>query len=146
MLHGMEYPFGKFGSAVLSLPPSFSCTCSLPKPGKLKNPGFRVSTAQQRPKYQCVTTLFSYWIQSTALYQLLGRKVTPLSQLKAGHHFKLYFSIWQELGLSIWFLHIFRNNIKIHCLVSFMQNTLLPSVLVYSMYGKTHWDRRINSH
>lgn len=58
MLHGMEYPFGKFGSAVLTgLPTSFLCTSSLPEHGKLKNPGFRVSTAQQQPKYQCVTSI-----------------------------------------------------------------------------------------
>ncbi|RMC13780.1 hypothetical protein DUI87_08862 [Hirundo rustica rustica] len=44
MLHDTEYPFGKFGSAVLAvLPPSFLCTCSLPERGKLKNPGFRGS-------------------------------------------------------------------------------------------------------
>lgn len=58
MLHGMEYPFGTFRCAVLAvLPPSFLCTCLLPEHGKLKNPGLRVSTAQQLPKYQCVTNI-----------------------------------------------------------------------------------------
>lgn len=58
MLHGMEYPLGTFRFAALAMfPPSFLCTCSLPEHGKLKNPGFRVSTAQQQPKYQCVTNI-----------------------------------------------------------------------------------------
>lgn len=144
MLHGMEYPFGKFGSAVLAvLPPSFLCTCSLPEHGRLKILDLGSALLSNSQSISVLPTLFPYWIQSTALYQLLGRKVAPLSQLKAGHHYKLcfpYCSVWQELGLSIGLLHIFRSNINMHCLVmmlSFMQNTLLPSVLVYSMYRMT---------
>ena len=37
--HGMEYPFGQFGSPVLAVsPPNFLCT------SKLKNPRFSINT------------------------------------------------------------------------------------------------------
>ena len=50
---------------------------------KLKNPWFSINTSNKN--ISVLSTLFSYWIQNTALYQLLGRKST-LSQLKPGEH------------------------------------------------------------
>lgn len=118
MLHGMEYPFGKFRSAVLTvLPPSFSCTCSLPECGKLKNPGFRVSTAQQQPKYQCVANIILILNPKQSTVPAARKKSNSSipAESRTFYSYKLhfpYFSVWQKLGLSIGLLHFLEIIVK----------------------------------
>lgn len=58
MLCRMEYSFGVFRSAVLTMvPPGSSCISSLAEQGKLKNPWLGVNTAQQQTKHQCVINI-----------------------------------------------------------------------------------------
>ena len=86
--HGMEYPFGQFGSAALAVsPPSFLCPSSLLA-------GWAWEAEKSLTWYKhclatsenlCVlSTFFSYWTQNITLCQLLERKLT-LSQPKPGH-------------------------------------------------------------
>ena len=103
--HGMEYPFGQFGSASLAVfPPNFLCPRALlAGHEKLKNPWLQ-------SKHYLATTgntsvlsaCFSYQTQNMALYQLLGRQLT-LSQLKP-RHIALHWSHDTKLdGRFFWF-------------------------------------------
>lgn len=95
MFCDMEHPFGQLGSVVL--PHSAPASC---EPTHWQNMGTwkvlgRVSTTWQQLKYQCVvlSTLFSYWFRSTALYQRGGRKLswefTAVRELAAVSHMNL---------------------------------------------------------
>lgn len=68
-----------FGSAVLAvLHHSFWCTCWLAENGKLRNPWFRVSTAEQLLKTSAVlSVLFLHWIQHTATVPAIRHKIIP---------------------------------------------------------------------
>lgn len=65
------------------LPLSFLCSSSLAEHGKPKNLWLGVSTIQQWLKnINVLSIFFSCWIQNTALYQFLQRKLTIPAKIR----------------------------------------------------------------
>jgi len=96
MPYGMAYPFGQLGSAALAVsPPSFLYT------GQPSRRSWEVLDDLATTKnISMFSTLFSSQIQSTALQQLLGGKLTP-SQLKPGQY-SVYCAADPQVNVESW--------------------------------------------